>query len=189
MRSALDQSFCRVGAIIVVAVAIHQPAPQPAAGSLPAPGTGTAPPVATPTLRPHPEFVADANLFVSRGYSNVRVGVDAYLRDPNVTLYLPDAQYSEIDVSQRINIYIPGGASVVRLSNDPDVSSLGAMASVNFDRNDMILLETALMMHLPVVSLNAARLRAQVLSDPSMGRMRWARVEIRDPRVHGPYAP
>jgi hypothetical protein len=126
---------------------------------------------------------------MSRGYSNVRVGVDAYLRDPNVTLYLPDAQYSEIDVSQRINIFIPGGATVVRLRNDPDVSSLGAMASANFDRSDMILLETALVMHLPVVSLNAVRLRAQVLSDPSMGRMRRARVEIRDPRVHGPYAP
>jgi hypothetical protein len=63
------------------------------------------------------------------------------------------------------------------------------MASANFDRNDMILLETALVMHLPVVSLNAGRLRVQVLSDPSMGRMRWARVEIRDPRVHGPYTP
>jgi hypothetical protein len=43
--------------------------------------------------------------------------------------------------------------------------------------------------HLPVVSLNATRLRAQVLSDPRLGRMRWAGIEIRDPRVQGPFTP
>ena len=111
-------------------------------------------------------FVADSGFFQDRVTSYQRGVIEATLKDPSIVIYVPQAAVSEVGrpgvgpsatEQARLSGY-SGGARVVQV---PNASLTGVPPAAlqqfgNFNMNDMLILQTALQLGLPVVTTNKA---------------------------------
>jgi hypothetical protein len=125
------------------------------------PGAGAIPTTSTPSTKE--EYVADTGVFADadRLAPGERALLDSlYFDNPNVILDVPDAIYAEVSnttsPTQLARLAgVPGGAQIVRVPNGSLAGiDVAALQSRNFGVNDMILVQTAKQLGLPVLTAN-----------------------------------
>lgn len=133
----------------------------------------------TETPRAHRTFVADSNIFMERQTSLEPVETARLLQDDEVTLLLAQSVAGEMTHLSEAAVRAFGGqGATIVIEPDPklDYLDISKLTSRAFNRADLVLVETARIHRLPIVTLNR-RLVGQVYDNAQRNAL-WGTVRI-----------